>query len=60
MYRRFYRELQFAREKSRKLMGKGDGFLSGLMQTALQEIDEGTQEENPTENQEEKRDCKKP
>lgn len=60
MYRRFYRELQFAREKSRKLMGKGDGFLSGLMQTALQEIDEGTQEENLTENQEEKRDCKKP
>lgn len=41
-------------------MGKGDGFLSGLMQTALQEIDEGTQEENLTENQEEKRDCKKP
>lgn len=50
MYRRFYRELQFTREKSKKLMQKEEVFSPNLMQAALQGMDGGTQEENPAEN----------
>lgn len=52
MYRRFYRELQFTREKSKKLMQKEEASLKKLMQAASEGMDGGTQEENPTENQE--------
>lgn len=51
MYRRFYRELQFTREKSQKLLQKDEGFLYKAVQAAMSEMDEGAQEEKPEENE---------
>lgn len=49
MYRQFYRELEFAREKSKKLMKEDSLFVLPFFEEVLQEQEDGSQEE-PVEN----------